>query len=333
MRSHPKAKSGQSEGGNCGKGSPVTREDKPQVCLVKGMTLHFFGVKGAHIISERKWLMNLKSLFSCLLVILCLTTCAFFMSPDTAIGGSSLITATEDSNQLDSETIKTFLGGHSVPSILTQPDFPVGLQPSMTPKVLPGHESKSVHLEEHALLLGPLSEVIKEKEPARPPKLLPQPEPEPGIVYVVPFIGVMVPEEVQDRIFDQFVDDMNRLSVALDLQFVILKQGVQRVGQDWLAARKHITGEIYAYVESSGASHTEMRAKLQITYHSPRLSTATFSTDLEISTFFDRNQSDITVERIKLAESIATTLTERLLPTFVPSLASKRFSKSHNNGT
>ena len=282
--------------------------------------------------------MNLKSVFPYFLyfpyfpVILCLTVCVFVVLPDYAFGGPSLTTATEDPNLLDSGIIETFLGEPSVPSIIAQPDLPMGLRPSGAPKVIPGRISKPRSFEEQPLLIGSYPEVIKEKEPDRPPVLLPQPEPDPGIVYVVPFTWVMVPDEVHDQIFDQFVDAMNRQSASLGLQFVILKQGAERVGPNWLAVRKYITGEIYSYIEDSGAHYTEMRTKARITYHHPNQRMPVFATVLPVSTFFDRNQSGINVERIKLAKRIATTLTERLLPAFDTSLISKHSPKAHNNG-
>ena len=276
--------------------------------------------------------MNLKSVFPYFPVILCLTVCVFVVLPDNALGGSSPTTATEDPNQLDSEIIKTLLGEPSVPSIIAQPDLPLAFRMTGVPIARPGRVPKHTSFADETLLLGSLPKLIVQKDPDRPPNLLPEPEPEPGIVYVVPFTAVMVPDEVHDRIFDQFVDAMNRQSASLGLQFVILKQGVERVGPDWLAVRKYITGEIYSYIEASGTHYTEMRTKARITYHHPRQKTPAFATVLPVSTFFDRNQSDINVERIKLAESIATTLAERLLPAFDTSLISKHSPRTHNNG-
>lgn len=276
--------------------------------------------------------MNLKKVFTCFPVLLCLTVCFFVVLPGNVLGGDSLAESTEDSKQLNSEAINTLLGEPSIPSFIAQPYLPLSFRPSAVPAVRPSRVTKHNTVEEETLLSGALPKLIEQKEPARPPKLLPEPLPEPGIVYVVPFTGVMVPKEVHERIFDQFVDVMNSQSASLGMQFVILKQGAKRVGPEWLAVRKYITGEIYAYLEESGPSFTEMRTKARITYHDPNQESPVFATVLPVSKFFDRNQTDINIERINLAESIATTLTERMLSVFDTSLISKNSSKTYNDG-
>ena len=242
------------------------------------------------------------------------------------------IPTVENEQTTQDETIEIFLGSSSVTSFIAQPELPVALLPHGIPIVTPRRLPKRRAFAEQVSLTGTTPEVIKVKEPNRPPKLLPEPELEPGIVYVVPFTGVMVPDEVHERIFDQFVDMMNEQADILGLQFVILKQGLQGTTSGWLTVRKYITGEIYSYVEKSGCCSTDMRTKARITYHHPKQKTPLFDTTLPVSVFFDHDQSNIGVERLRLAESIATTLAKRLSAKFDTILISKQYRKSRDSG-
>ena len=158
-----------------------------------------------------------------------------------------------------------------------------------------------------------MPEPLKNIEPRRAPNLLPEPEPEPGVVYVVPFVAVMVPDEVNARVFDQFVDTLNREGEALGLQFVILKEGLQRISPEWLAIRKYVTGELYAYVEDSGCCSTDLRTKASLTYRRPNQGDPTFGFEYPVKSFFDHDRSTIDIERVRLADDIAMTLANELL--------------------
>ena len=150
-----------------------------------------------------------------------------------------------------------------------------------------------------------MPEPLKQTIPPQPPQLLPQPEPEPGVIYVIPFVAIMVPNELNDRLFDEFVDQLNQGGEEFGVQFVILKEGLQRVDPDWLAIRKYVTGEIYAYVEDSSCCSTELRTKARMTFHRPGLESPAFTYDYPVKTFFDHDNSTIDVERLKVAEDIA----------------------------
>lgn len=235
-------------------------------------------------------------------------------------------------SQLLPEELKNFLGEASLPAIIAQPDLPMELRPTGIPVVRPGHLPEKTMSANEPLLSGPLPDPIVKKEQQSLPRLLPEPQSEPDIVYIVPFTRVMVPDEVYEGLFDEFVDAMNRQADILGLHFVILKEGIQRVGLEWLAARKYITGEIYAYVEDSVAYSTEISTKAHISYYHPKQKTAAFDTVLPISVLFENDCSDLGVERIKLAEDMATTLTDRLLPSFDKLLIGTQSHKTHNNG-
>ncbi len=211
------------------------------------------------------------------------------------------------------EEFAAMLAEDKVAAVVAQPNIPQELRPSGVPVVRPGRITRRTTAVEDELLLASLPEPLKRVEPSRLPNLLPEPEPEPGIVYVVPFVAVMVPDEVNARVFDQFIDTLIRDGETLGLQFVILKEGLQWVSPEWLAIRKYVTGEIYAYVEDSGCCSTDLRSKARLIYHRPNQLEPAFGFEYPVKSFFDHDRSSIGVERAKLADDIATTLADELL--------------------
>ena len=227
--------------------------------------------------------------------------------------GKSPVVVDENEYELRDDEIIALLGENSVAAMIAQPDIPPELRPPGIPIVRPGFLTRRTTVEEDELLVASIPEPRKKTEPPRLPKLLPEQEPEPGIIYVVPFVAVMVPLEVNARIFDQFVDTLNQEGEALGLQFVILKKGLRSVDPEWLSVRKYVTGEIYAYVEDSGSNWTELRSKVHLIYRQPNQNVPVFSFESPAKRFFDHDRSTIDIERIKLSDDISATLSSALL--------------------
>ena len=219
----------------------------------------------------------------------------------------------ENEDALSDDEILSLLGEDTVAAVVAQPDIPPELRPPGIPVVRPGRVTRRTTAAEDEQLVASIPEPRKKTEPAPLPKLLPESEPEPGIIYVVPFAAVMVPGEVRARIFDQFVDTLNQEGEALGLQFVILKKGLQKVAPEWLDVRKYVTGEIYAYVEDSGSNWTELRSKARLIYRRPSQDAPVFKIEFPVKGFFDHDRSTIDIERIKLSDAISATLSNELL--------------------
>ena len=211
------------------------------------------------------------------------------------------------------EEFAAVLGEDLVAAVVAQPNIPQEFRPSGIPVVRPGRVTRRTTIDEDELLVASIPAPLKIVEPPRLPDLLPEPEPEPGVIYVVPFVAIMVPDEVNARIFDQFVDLLIREGAALGLQFVILKEGLQRTSPEWLATRQYVTGEIYAYVEDSGCCSTDLRTKARLTYRHPSQNNPAFGFDYPVKSFFDHDRSTLNVERAKLSDDIAATLAGELL--------------------
>jgi len=212
-----------------------------------------------------------------------------------------------------SDDVKAMLGENTVVAMVAQPEIPEGLRPPGIPLLRPGRIPKRAPAEEDKRLVQEMPQPLKKTYVQPPPSLLPEPEPEPGVIYVIPFVSVMVPNEVDGRIFDQFVDILNEQGPGLNLQFVILKEGLQRVDPNWLAARKYVTGEVYAYVEDSGCCSTDLRSKARLTYRRPRQADPAFGFEYPTKRFFDHDLSTLAKERMALADNIAQVLASELL--------------------
>jgi len=132
-------------------------------------------------------------------------------------------------------------------------------------------------------------------------------------LYVVPFTTVMVPVEVEEGIFDRFVDALNAGGQPLEYDFFILKEGLEAVDPQWLRQQDYLTGEIYAYVEDSGCCSTTIRVKSRLQFHQPDRENPTLTLEYPREIFFEHDYSSIEEERRKLADDIATTLANRLL--------------------
>ncbi len=230
----------------------------------------------------------------------------------SATSGDAEVVVSEEAPVDHSAYFSEILGESGVATVIAQPEIPQSLRPPGVPIPRPGRLPRKSTLEDDQKLLSSIPLPLQSTRRSQPPKLLPDPEPEPGVIYVVPFVSVMVPGEVDELIFDRFVDLLNERGESPGLKFVILKEGLRTVGFDWLSLRKYVTGEIYAYVEDSGCCNTDLRARARLTYFRPNQEDPEFRFEYPVEIFFDHDRSTIEVERVNLAENIAETLAAEL---------------------
>ncbi|MBW2520253.1 MAG: hypothetical protein JRD88_07870, partial [Deltaproteobacteria bacterium] len=242
------------------------------------------------------------------------------------VTGDETPTQVKPERGLTDQELKALLESDAdLPSMIAQPAIPQSLRPPGVPIVRPGRLPATEQgndpepFEEDPSIVGALPKPIEKTKAWEPPKLLPEPEPEPRVVYIVPFTSVMVPREVSALLFDRFVDLLNTKAEGLDFTFVILKEGLDEAPQEWLLERKYVTGEIYAYVEESGCCSTDLRSMSRIVYRKAHQEEPVFAFEYPFQSFFDHEQSTLQVERRKLAESIANTLANELMLFLKPS--------------
>lgn len=204
----------------------------------------------------------------------------------------------------------------TVPELIAQPDLPQALRPPGIPVPRP-RQTEQPHQQDEALTRV-IPEPLVAQKPPQPKALLPEPAADPGVVYVVPFKTIMVPRQVENHLFDQLIERLNAEGPKLELSFVILKEGLGGVDPQWLAKRKYLTGEIYAYVEEQGSTTTSLRTRVRITYYRAHQQDPVFVFEYPAKTFFDRDRSTLEEERRRLAEQIAEALTIEILSALTP---------------
>ncbi len=134
-------------------------------------------------------------------------------------------------------------------------------------------------------------------------------------LYVVPFVTVMVPQTVQEEIFDRFVDVLSEKGVTSRYEVVILKQELERIDPAWLESHYVVVGELFAYVEESGCCNTTIRSRSRIRLFQPGQKEAVMVMEYPREIFFDHDYSTIDKQRRLLARDIAEQLADYLLKT------------------
>lgn len=144
---------------------------------------------------------------------------------------------------------------------------------------------------------------------------------ESGVVYVIPFASTLVPEVVQETVFNDLVDllNENRAKAGVSL-FEIVKDSPAEMDKNWLSGQTYLSGELWSYIENAGCCQTELRIRSRIALTEPGRQTPTFEVALPMDSFFDHDQSTLEVERIKLAKDLARKLADRV----ISSLASRK---------
>lgn len=132
-------------------------------------------------------------------------------------------------------------------------------------------------------------------------------------LYVVPFTTVMVPGEVNESIFDEFVDALIAGAGSRQYDFIILKRGLDQIDAEWLGSHYYITGDLFAYVEDGGCCNTTIRSRSRLRLYQPGQSEPTLVMEYPREIFFDHDYSTIAAQRYRLAKDIATTLANKLL--------------------
>ncbi len=134
----------------------------------------------------------------------------------------------------------------------------------------------------------------------------------PQTIFVVPFTTIMVPDEVRAGLFDRFVDQLNTAEQSARLDYIILKQGLEAIDEDWLAKRDYVTGEIFAYVEDFGSTTASIRAKSRIRLYQAGAAEPTMQLDYPVEVFFEKDYLTLEAARQKLAVKISDSMAKKL---------------------
>ena len=135
----------------------------------------------------------------------------------------------------------------------------------------------------------------------------------PEILYVVPFLNVMVPDTVSGHLFDSFIDQLMAAGEQHDMDIRILKQDIDTVDKEWLAKQHFITGELFGYSEKSGCCSTEIDAKARVYLYSPGSVEPAQEIVVPGEVFFDHDVTTLVKEHGVIADRMARELSRQLL--------------------
>lgn len=138
-------------------------------------------------------------------------------------------------------------------------------------------------------------------------------------LYIVPFDATLVPPDLGDPIFDQFVDILNTRHKQTKVgRFVILKEELKEVEPAWLIKQVYISGDIWGYVQTSGCCSTDMKVKSRIYLYEPGKNGPTFEIFVPVEYYFEHDRDDITAAKERLGKKLAQDLAEAVLKKLTP---------------
>lgn len=176
-----------------------------------------------------------------------------------------------------------------------------------------------MHLPRRAVLFAAVSLLLLLQGCGPTARLTVQPDFKPPAeietVYVVPFTGILVPEDFKEAAFNDFVDILNanrdRIGVR---QFEIIKGELKDQDAQWLAKQLFISGEFWSYIENASCCNTELRVRGRVSLTEPGKTVPTFELTLPLDSFFEHDLSTLEKEKILLARRLARELADRIIP-------------------
>jgi hypothetical protein len=130
--------------------------------------------------------------------------------------------------------------------------------------------------------------------------------PENETFYVAPFVSTMVPPALSEAVFNDFVDALNDTRpIAGVTSFIILKDDLASMNQDWLARQVYLTGDIWSYQENSGCCSTELKIKARVHLFQSGSKDPVISITIPRERFFEHDRSTLEKERTLLARDLS----------------------------
>lgn len=140
------------------------------------------------------------------------------------------------------------------------------------------------------------------------------PKVERASLYVIPFNTTLVPPEVGEPIFNDFVDYLNqnkkKTAVA---NFMILKEELKEVEPAWLVKQSYISGDIWGYVESSGCCSTEIKVKSRIYLYEAGKTAPSIEILLPVEDFFEHDKMPKNSAKTRLGKKLAKALADEII--------------------
>jgi hypothetical protein len=130
--------------------------------------------------------------------------------------------------------------------------------------------------------------------------------PENETFYVVPFVSTLVPPAVSESVFNDLVDSLNDTRPITGVaSYIILKDDLASMNQEWLARQVYLTGDIWSYQENSGCCATELSIKARMLLYQSGSKAPALTITIPQERFFEHDRSTIEKERVLLARNLA----------------------------
>lgn len=143
--------------------------------------------------------------------------------------------------------------------------------------------------------------------------------PEEGtILYFVPFLPVLAPEELTSNLFNQIVDGFDGAAAGSGLSALILKREVTSVDSAWLGQQYYVTGSVFAYGQDSGCCSTEIKLSTRLQLYQPGTPHPVLRIDLPYRILFDHDRSNLEIEQERMTTALAEQLRSALLAEIAP---------------
>lgn len=138
-------------------------------------------------------------------------------------------------------------------------------------------------------------------------------------IYVVPFDTTLVPPEVGDAVFNEFVDRLNdqrrKTRIA---KFLILKEELKDVEPAWLIKQTYLSGDLWGYVETSGCCSTEMKVKSRLYLYEPGRSEPSVQVAVQESDFVEHDRVTVAAGKARMGKKLARALADAIIGKLTP---------------
>jgi hypothetical protein len=138
-------------------------------------------------------------------------------------------------------------------------------------------------------------------------------------LYIIPFNTTLVPPDVGEPVFNEFVDQLNKQGKKTNIaNFVILKEELKEVEPAWLVKQSYISGDIWGFVESSGCCSTGMTVKSRIYLYEPAKTEPSLEIFVPVEEFFEHDRVAPQTARARLGKKLATELVNAIMQRLKP---------------
>lgn len=138
-------------------------------------------------------------------------------------------------------------------------------------------------------------------------------------VYVIPFDTTLVPPDVGEPVFNEFVDRLNaQRKTTRVAKFLILKEELKEVEPAWLVKQTYISGDIWGYVENSGCCSTEMKVKSRLYLYEAGKNEPSLEVFVPETDFFEHDRLSITAAKARMGKKLAHSLADAIIKKLSP---------------